>query len=219
MTHIASIDAAPPSGPLSLAHWRRSIAELYAMVRATTSADQAAAAARFRTARDALFGGHPDSPLDGSRRQRFRGLRYFPYDPSWRTLGELACDETSAAFVIELGTDGPLTARRIGEVRARLRGRAINLSVYWLEGYGGGLWLPFGDASNGLDTYGGGRYLYDTIKGADLGNHDAKLVLDFNYAYNPSCCYDNRWVCPLAPAENRLDLAVTAGERQPEWPR
>ena len=62
-------------------------------------------------------------------------------------------------------------------------------------------------------TYGGGRYLYDTIKGADLGVDETSIVLDFNYAYHPSCAYDERWSCPLAPAENRLDFAVEAGER------
>ena len=87
--------------------------------------------------------------------------------------------------------------------------------MYWLEGYGGGLWLPFSDATSGAETYGGGRYLYDTIKGADLGISGADIVLDFNFAYNPSCAYDERWSCPLSPPENRLPFAVKAGERMP----
>ena len=89
------------------------------------------------------------------------------------------------------------------------------LAVYWLEGYGGGIWLPFADATSGVDTYGGGRYLYDTIKGADLGVGEREMVLDFNYAYNPSCAYDDRWSCPLSPPENRLPFAVPAGEKLP----
>ncbi|HEX2293734.1 MAG TPA: DUF1684 domain-containing protein, partial [Actinomycetota bacterium] len=83
------------------------------------------------------------------------------------------------------------------------------------DGYGGGLFLPFRDATSGRSTYGAGRYLYDTIKGADLGAEDGRLVLDFNFAYNPSCAYDPRWACPLAPPSNRLDVAVEAGERSP----
>ncbi|MDX1605233.1 MAG: DUF1684 domain-containing protein [Candidatus Competibacterales bacterium] len=75
------------------------------------------------------------------------------------------------------------------------------------------LFLPFLDATSGQGSYGGGRYLYDSIKGADLGAGADTLVLDFNYAYNPSCAYDPRWVCPLAPPENRLPFAVEAGER------
>ena len=89
----------------------------------------------------------------------------------------------------------------------------MRLNLYWIEGYGGGLFLPFADATNDRETYGGGRYLYDTIKGADLGLTATEILLDFNYAYNPSCAYDARWVCPLPLAENRLPLAVRAGER------
>ena len=88
-----------------------------------------------------------------------------------------------------------------------------SLALYWLDGYGGGVFLPFADATRGDATYGGGRYLLDTVKGADLGEADGRLVLDFNFAYNPSCSYDPRWVCPLSPPENRLDVAVRAGER------
>jgi uncharacterized protein (DUF1684 family) len=84
-----------------------------------------------------------------------------------------------------------------------------------VRGYGGGLWLPFSDASSGTQTYGGGRYLYDTIKGADLGIAGSDILIDFNFAYNPSCAYDVRWSCPLSPLENRLPVEVGAGERMP----
>ena len=68
-----------------------------------------------------------------------------------------------------------------------------------------------------MTTYGGGRYLIDTVKGADLGfdREHGTAVLDFNFAFNPSCSYDARWACPLAPAANRLAVPVTAGEQQP----
>jgi uncharacterized protein (DUF1684 family) len=72
--------------------------------------------------------------------------------------------------------------------------------------------LPFKDATSATSTYGGGRYLYDAIKGTDLGFGDP-AVLDFNYACHPSCAYNPRWVCPLAPPENVLDESVEAGER------
>jgi len=76
------------------------------------------------------------------------------------------------------------------------------------------LFLPFRNATSGQKTYGGGRYLYDTIKGADLGIEAEEIGLDFNYDYNPSCAYNNtQWVCPLAPPENRLPFAVEAGEK------
>ena len=89
----------------------------------------------------------------------------------------------------------------------------MTLELYWIEGYGGGLFLSFRDATAGSETYGAGRYLLDTVKGADLGASGGRLVLAFNFAYNPSCAYDPRWVCPLAPTANSLPLAITAGER------
>ena len=82
-----------------------------------------------------------------------------------------------------------------------------------LDGYGGGVFLSFADATSGTETYGACRYLLDTVKGSDLGEHGGRLVLDFNFAYNPSCAYDPRWVCPLAPPGNRLAIPVRAGER------
>ena len=88
------------------------------------------------------------------------------------------------------------------------------LEVFWIDVYGGGVFIPFRDATSGSLTYGGGRYLLDTIKGADLGMTErGELVLDFNFAYHPSCHYDPRWSCPLAPRENWLTVPIEAGER------
>ena len=95
-----------------------------------------------------------------------------------------------------------------------LLGRESTLALYWLEGYGGGVFLSFTDETSGAETYAAGRYLLDTVKGADLGTVDGRLVLDFNFAFNPSCACDSRWACPLAPPENRLPFAVRAGERK-----
>jgi uncharacterized protein len=101
---------------------------------------------------------------------------------------------------------------RIGQASFTLDGVDCRLGVYWFDDYAGGIFIPFRDATNGDETYGGGRYLWDSAKGADLGLEDSRLVLDFNYAYHPSCVYDARWSCPLAPVENRLDVPVRAGE-------
>ena len=87
------------------------------------------------------------------------------------------------------------------------------MSLFWIMGYGGGVFLSFGDTTNRDTTYGAGRYLYDTIKGADLGTTQDEMMLDFNYAYNPSCSYNPRWVCPLAPRENRLTFPIPVGEK------
>ncbi|MDQ1396978.1 MAG: uncharacterized protein QOG64_2237, partial [Acidimicrobiaceae bacterium] len=101
---------------------------------------------------------------------------------------------------------------RIGRIRLGDLGR---LDVWWLAAYGGGVFVPLKDALAGRRTYGGGRYLLDTTKGADLGGPGRSLVVDLNFAYNPSCAYDPAWACPLAPPGNVLDVAVEAGELLP----
>jgi uncharacterized protein len=110
---------------------------------------------------------------------------------------------------VPTATDGVVPFERVGVVPLDGIGR---LDVWWLDSYGGGIFLPLRDGSAGATTYGGGRYLLDTVKGADLGEQDGRLVLDFNFAYNPSCAYDPRWTCPLPPRQSRLPLTVAAGE-------
>ena len=127
-------------------------------------------------------------------------------------LGEVGPGDDSVREVAASGGE-VVRFRRFGAVRFELEGSAQELAVFWLDAYGGGVFLPFTDGTSGSDTYGGGRYLLDTVKGADLGEEDGRLVLDFNFAYNPSCAYDPRWVCPLSPPENRLPVAVRAGEQ------
>jgi uncharacterized protein (DUF1684 family) len=198
---------------LELMDWKRRVHAMYAAVR-TAGGDPGACAA-FRGERDELFAEHPQSPLPAARRAGFAGLPYFPHRPDMRVEAELFPDTEGVELVIPTSTGEPTRFTRVGFVGPVLAGEPASLAVYWLEGYGGGLFLPFRDALAGSETYGGGRYLLDTVKGADLGASPdgARLVLDFNYAYNPSCAYDPRWSCPLAPPENRLAIAVEAGER------
>ncbi len=194
---------------MELWDWRRRIGELYAAVRAAE--DPQAAWMQWRTARDTLFATHPQTPLEPAARQAFRGVSYFAYDPALRFLAELEAIAGPAEQFpagAETVTLQPF-ARTVG-LAARLGGE---LTLYWITGYGGGVFLPFGDAGNGRESYGGGRYLLDGIKGADLGTLGARAVLDFNFSYYPSCAYSDRWTCPLAPATNRLSAVVTAGER------
>lgn len=116
------------------------------------------------------------------------------------------------------GEDGVIRYRRAGRLTFRLHDRDCTLTVFSLIGYGGGLFLPFRDATSGKETYGGGRYLFDTVKNTDglcleITPDSPDVTIDFNYAYNPSCAYDARWACPLAPRENWLPVAIQAGER------
>jgi uncharacterized protein len=108
-----------------------------------------------------------------------------------------------------------MSFRPIGHVEVPFASGPRRLGVFWMAGYAGGLFIPFRDATNGMETYAAGRYLVDAAKSADLGGDPARgtLTLDFNFAYQPSCAFDPKWACPLAPPENHLDLPIRAGER------
>lgn len=166
--------------------------------------------AEWVAARDTLFATHPQSPIED--RQSFRGIPYFPYDERWRTSGRFKATDDEYAVLGHSG-EGSTRFLKVGEVEFELAGHRCLLEVLWLDAYGGGIFLPFGDAGNGDITYGGGRYLLDSVKGAYLGHDRDSLVLDFNYAYHPSCVHSHRWSCPLAPPANRLRFVVEAGER------
>jgi len=196
----------------ALADWRLRINQLYAEVRAAPS--PRAGWVQWRQTRNDLFRKHPMSPLPAEQRTDFPGLAYFDYDEAFRFAVDLESAEQQDEIKFELGDDG--AARMLGV--ARTCGLAEwmggELTLYRIEGYGGGLFLPFADATAGNETYGGGRYFLDTIKGADHGlDAHGRLIVDFNFAYNPSCSYSPAYVCPLSPAENRLAVAIEAGER------
>ena len=194
--------------------WRRRIAELYAAAR--RHQDPAAAALAWRQGRDQLFGEHEQSPLDPDARARFAGLSYFPYDPAFRFAVELQRVSELSIETQTAGDDGMVVLTPFARTRGLDGALAGELTLYWIGGYGGGVFLPFRDPTSGNETFGGGRYLLDTIKSADLGGDgDGRVILDFNFAYNPSCAYSERWICPLAPPLNRLGHAVRAGEKNP----
>ena len=211
--------ALPPGDPIDLVDWRRRIFELYADVRA--AADPRTAWERWRGTRDDLFAHHPQSPLPDEERPRFTGLPYFDHDPAARVLADVT-PAPQASIEIPGSAGQAFVATRFAVASFDLLGERRQLELYWLAGYGGGLFLSFRDATAGSESYGAGRYLLDTVKGSDLGTQEEKLVLDFNFAYNPSCAYDPNWACPLAPPANRLTTSIRAGERTPhreEGPR
>jgi uncharacterized protein (DUF1684 family) len=195
------------SSRLDLLDWRRRVFALYAEVRA--AADPAVAHEHWRTVRDDLLRSHPQSPIAADRRGAFPGARYAPYDASLRFELVVDTDVPPARLEVPTGTDGIVPFERIGVLHLPGLG---DLDVWWLAAYGGGVFVPVKDAGAGRSTYGGGRYLLDTVKGADLGGAGGRLVVDLNFAYNPSCAYDPAWACPLAQAGNTLPVAVNAGE-------
>ncbi|WP_375385070.1 DUF1684 domain-containing protein [uncultured Microbacterium sp.] len=195
---------------LEIADWRRRVFALYDAVRAADDPEDAHEL--WRIERDDLMARHPATPLMPADRWGFTGLSIAPYDPDWRF--ELPIIPTEpAGFGFETGTDGTVPFERLGLVEIPDVG---TLDVWRLASYGGGVFVPFRDGLAGRPggTYGGGRYLLDTIKGADLGADAATgtIVVDFNFAYNPSCAYDPAWACPLAPPSNRLAAPVPVGE-------
>lgn len=196
--------------PLSLLDWRRRIGELYAEIRATAAGR--GAWQRWQDVRAQLFREHPQSPIPARDRSAYHGPHLYDYDPAWRLTASVEPAE-SQRLELATSTGDVMAFRRFGRARLAQNGDELGLDLYWLEGYGGGLFVPFADATSGHETYGAGRYVLDTVKGADLGMEDGRVVLDFNFAYFPSCAYDPRWTCPLAPPANRLSVPVRAGER------
>jgi len=203
---------------LEVLDWRRRVFALYARVRAAASSSDGpeGAHALWRVGRDDLVASHPASPVPPPDREGFTGLRYTPYDPALRFQLRVDRDVEPVVWEVPTGTDGVVPFERVGVLRLPGLG---SLDVWWLRSYGGGLFIPVKDAGAGPTTYGGGRYLLDTVKGADLGGASGTgpdvLVVDLNFAYNPSCAYDPAWACPLAPPGNTLAVPVVAGELVP----
>ncbi len=200
----------PARTALEVADWRRRVFALYDAVRESDSPEDAHEL--WRIERDDLMLHHPATPLLSGDRVMFEGLPIASYDPEWRFEVPIRPAEPGG-FEFATGTDGVVPFERIGVVEVPDVGA---LDVWRLTTYGGGLFIPVRDALAGRPggTYGGGRYLVDTIKGADLGSDASAgtLVLDFNFAYNPSCAYDPAWACPLAQPGNVLPVPVPVGE-------
>ena len=196
----------PSKGALDTASWRREVHTLYGAIRAEQN--PAAAHALWVDTRSRLFLEHPASP-----RREAQRLRHAPYDPAFRFVPDIEAAEQEP-WEFRSATDGVVPFRGVGRVTL---GDLGTLDLWWLDSYGGGLFLPVRDGSAGQETYGAGRYLLDTVKGTDLGRDDSgRWVVDLNFAYNPSCVYDHRWVCPLAPVTNRLEARAAVGELLPE---
>lgn len=194
---------------LDLLEWRRTVAQLYADVRASPSPQKGHEL--WRTGRDKLFRDHPQSPLENGDSLRDSGLPYWPYDPDLRFTSALTPPKASGSITVPSG-DGDIRMVLIGHVH--LPGDIdADLDVWWLDQYAGGLFLPLRDGTAGTGSYGGGRYLLDSAKGAELGVQGGELVLDLNFLYHPSCRYSPEWSCPLAPAGNLVSAEIRAGEK------
>lgn len=191
------------------------MAAVYSRVRELAATDPEAAHQHWRSGRDRLFARSPDSPLPSDDPLRRTGLPVWPYDPALRSTSPLH-EAPTGELELDGGVDGPVRMSRVGRVDLPVSGRP-RVDVWRLTQYAGGVFLPLRDATAGAGSYGAGRYLLDTAKGADLGDRDGELVVDLNFLYHPSCRYDPAWTCPLAQPGNRIPVAVEAGERM-AWP-
>jgi uncharacterized protein (DUF1684 family) len=158
----------------------------------------------FREAKDHFFGNALESPLSHEARHDFDGLDY--YDPDPDLVFRLPVEPGDDSEVRVGTSDGAeRTYRRAGTVQFVVNGEATRLTLY-STGHPG-YFLPFRDSTSGRGTYGAGRYL-------DIEpNEDGTVTLDFNYAYNPTCAYDEAYSCPLPPVENWLRVPIEAGEK------
>ena len=152
-----------------------------------------------------------ESPIPQADRAAFPGLIYFPVDSAYRVPAHVSEDRTGPPVVITLqtSTSAPRRMRRVGPLGFTITGTAYTLTAFadveatTLDR----LFVPFGDLTNGEETYKAGRYL--DLDRTPTGLYD----LDFNRAYHPYCVYNTKYECPIPPKENRLQVAIRAGER------
>jgi uncharacterized protein (DUF1684 family) len=198
--------------PYQLADWRLQVQSLYAVLRSFD--DPADAWELWKARRNELLATHPCSPLSDDQKRMFRGAKVFNYDPALRFEVDIA-DEKGTMQFQDLGVDGQVHFQQIGKTIGLAHALGKELSVFWMLGYGGGLFIPFRDATAGDTTFRTGRVLVDSVKGADLGlSRNGKLVLDFNFSYHPCKVWNSKFDYISVPDENHLSCAVQAGECQ-----
>ncbi len=200
-----------PSSHIELADYRKRVFEIYRQVRDSLHSPQTRWQ-QFRADQDHLFKFHPQTALTPDQVTSFTALRYYPYNPALRFALPVETLSEQKVIKLTLQDDGATRLQPFGRISFPIQDQRVSLTLFWILGYGGGIFLPFKDLTNAAETYAGGRYLLDTIKGADLGWEGDNLVIDFNFAYNPSCAYNDRWSCPLPPPENSLPVPIKAGE-------
>jgi uncharacterized protein len=160
--------------------------------------------ADFRAEKDDFFKSHYQSPLTREQKQGFKGLKYFPENDDLRLDVQVEPLNDPNAFMMQTTTGGVQEYVRFGRFKFQVEGQEAELSIYQSEH---GFFLPFVDALAGAETYPAGRYLEPEPL---PGN---RFLVDFNVAYNPYCAYNEMWSCPITPPENRLKVAIRAGEQ------
>ncbi|HEX9008709.1 MAG TPA: DUF1684 domain-containing protein [Patescibacteria group bacterium] len=160
----------------------------------------------FRSQKDHYFKNTDDSPLTVDQKKNFTGLKYFPYSEKYIFHNlELQPHEDQRPITIQTSKGDADQYTRAGKLIFTVDNTICHLTVF--RGADGSLFLPFKDETSGSKSYPAGRYL-------EIQQTDGKISLDFNYAYNPYCSYNDNWRCPLCPAENILPIPIEAGEKK-----
>jgi uncharacterized protein (DUF1684 family) len=160
----------------------------------------------FRKERDEFFRTDHHSPLAHEQTHHFTGLEYFPENPELVVVSELEPHPEGGEVTMETSTGEAQVYDRAAVIHFSVDGEPAQVTLYRPKGEDS-FFLPFRDALSGRETYGAGRYL-------DVPPpHNGHVVVDFNYAYNPSCAYNPKFSCPLPPRENWLQVPIRAGEK------
>jgi uncharacterized protein len=162
----------------------------------------------YRREKDEFFRTDAMSPLPRDARAGFDGLAYYPEDPAFAFVIEPEPYDEPETVTLQTSDGRARTYERWARLPFTVDGQDVALTVY-VDEDAGHLFLPFQDTTSGAETYGAGRYLELPLL------EDGRVLLDFNYAYHPFCAYNPTYSCPLPPAENRLPVAIRAGERNP----
>jgi uncharacterized protein len=160
-----------------------------------------------RQQKDEFFKSHPQSPLTPEQQAAFTGLRHYNPNPALEFTLRIEPIADGKFVQVQTTTGDTRMMKRYGRFTFPVDGQETTLTLYEAD-YG--FFLPFVDGSAGKETYPAGRYLEPEYLG------DNRFHIDFNQAYNPYCAYGDGWSCPITPAENRLTVAIRAGEKLPE---
>jgi uncharacterized protein (DUF1684 family) len=180
---------------------------IYTLTDTSVKADYTTEISRFRQEKEAFFREGKGSPVEDLR--TFKGLRYYDPTPEYRIQAELSLIQGNDSISIQMSDGKTEKLAKYAYATFQLGGKSHQLLLL-KHAEEEGLFLPFGDQTNGFDTYGGGRYLDLELN----KNERDKIMIDFNLAYNPFCAYNKNYSCPLPPRENQLAVEIRAGEKE-----
>lgn len=160
-----------------------------------------------RAQKDLFLRNSPESPMTNEAKMAFKGLAYFPIDEAYRVEATFEAASTPDTLILATTKGSDYKVIKVGKLRFTLQGVACSLVAYkYVDEAKNDFFIPFRDLSSGATTYGGGRYL-------DVPAAKDPIILDFNRAYHPYCVYNEDFVCPIPPLENRLKVEIAAGEK------